>query len=162
MPSRFASHRTQEGFTLIELLITLAIIAILASVGIPSLLATRKAGNESTAISTLKSLVTAEETFRTRNLGGSNSYGALADLVAANSLAFPKDNGDGSFEARSYRFSTVVATSTEFALKAEPVSDTAGNRSFAVTNDGYVREKSAATLTESTVAQLQTLPIVAR
>ncbi|HEY3285111.1 MAG TPA: prepilin-type N-terminal cleavage/methylation domain-containing protein [Armatimonadota bacterium] len=151
-----------EGFTLIELLIVIAVVAILCSIGVPGLLAARKAGNEGVAIPTLKSMVAAEETYKNRNLGGTNCYANLAQLVSASHLSFPEDNHDGSFTASQYRYSTVECTASGYALKAEPLSASAGGRCFAVTEDGYIREKAASVLTESTGAQLRGLSIVAR
>ncbi len=152
----------KEGFTLIELLIVVAIIAILTSIGIPSLLGTRKAGNEATAIATLKSITSAEETFKSRNLGGDNEYGSLQELVAAKAQNFPHDNGDGTYMASAYVYSTVAVSATDYGIKAEPLTEAAGSRSFAVTTDGYVREKASSTIAESTVAALQGLSVVAR
>ena len=45
------------GFTLIELMIVVAIIAIIAAIAIPSLLNARKSGNQASAVSSLKTLV---------------------------------------------------------------------------------------------------------
>ena len=69
--------RREEGFTLIELMIVVAIIAIIAAIAIPSLLNARKAGNEASAISSLRTLTTVNEQYRTRF---QNYAGDLSDL----------------------------------------------------------------------------------
>src|SRR5438105_2917339 len=90
-PSRFlegernvtSTHRrSRKGFTLIELLIVIAVITILAAIAIPNLLSSRKAANETSAIASLRTLVTAEETYHK----GQNPpvYTDLSGLAGAN------------------------------------------------------------------------------
>ena len=69
----------QKGFSLIELLIVVAIILIIAAIAIPNLLRARIAANESSAVSSLRTINTAEVSYTTSypNLGYS---AALANL----------------------------------------------------------------------------------
>ncbi|HYA22608.1 MAG TPA: prepilin-type N-terminal cleavage/methylation domain-containing protein [Terriglobales bacterium] len=59
-----AQAENPEGFSLIELLIVVAIILIIAAIAIPSLLRSRIAANESSAVESLRTIGSAQVTFQ--------------------------------------------------------------------------------------------------
>src|SRR5215471_1893036 len=56
--------RKQKGFSLIELLIVVTIILIIAAIAIPNLMRSKQAANQSSAAGTIRTLITAEETYK--------------------------------------------------------------------------------------------------
>ena len=68
-----------KGFSLLELLIVVAIILIIATIAVPSLLRSRQASNESAAVGDMRSLNTAEATYSSSN---PSTYGPFTALVA--------------------------------------------------------------------------------
>ncbi len=91
------------GFTLIELMIVVAIIAIIASVAIPKLLSARLAANESAAISTLRSIASAQAQLHASaaidtDSDGGGEYGFFGELAGTAGLRID-DAGDVSTDA---------------------------------------------------------------
>jgi prepilin-type N-terminal cleavage/methylation domain-containing protein len=75
--------KKQNGFSLLELLIVVAIILIIATIAIPSLLRSRQAANESHAVANLRTLNTSEVQYISGHQG---QFGGLPELVTAGLL----------------------------------------------------------------------------
>ena len=130
--------KREHGFTLIELMIVVAIIAIIAAIAIPSLLNARKAGNEASAISSLRTLTTVNEQYRTRF----SEYGSvLTDIQDAGYI----DSVLGAGTKSGYTFTYNGGTNT-WNVAADPVtSGTTGDRFFFVDQTGVIRSDTTAT-----------------
>jgi len=87
MEMRENEMRKQKGFSLIELLIVVAIILIIAAIAIPNLLRARIAANESSAVSSIRTINTAEVTYQSAypTVGYSDTIAALGPGGAGSS-----------------------------------------------------------------------------
>ncbi len=156
--------RNQSGFSLIELLIVVAIILIIAAIAIPNLLRSRIAANEASAVNSLRTLTTAENTYYTnyptfgfacslKKLGGGK---VPPDQTAAGLIADDLSNGTKAGYTFTNGACTVAGTFTSgFQYSAAPLTPgQSGTRYFCTDTSGILRYSMADVATCYAVGQV--------
>lgn len=98
-PTRWDVKRSDDGFTLIEMMIVVTLIAIIAAIAVPNLIAARLSANESSAVATLRSISTAQAQFQMSgkcdvNDNGAGEYGLLREMSSAARVRTSPDAAD--------------------------------------------------------------------
>jgi hypothetical protein len=123
-----------------------SVLGIAAGVAIPSLLRARGAANESSAIGTLRSIASAEATYRSHH----GRYATMPQLVAAGML----DRSVADGVRNGYRFRQVEVTAETFEFAAEPTSDVGSDRAFNVSGDFIIRYATGAIAPKGTTGKV--------
>ena len=134
--------KIEKGFSLVELLIVIAIIAIIAGMAMPNLLASRMAANEVSAVNGCRAIGSAEVVFSTAN---NQLYTNLAGLVNASVL---DERFLSGFNGYKYNAGTVTNATAFLAhgpfLATPIVPDSTGRYNFGIGADQVIRYMGAA------------------
>jgi type IV pilus assembly protein PilA len=139
--------KTNRGFSLLELLIVVAIILIIATISIPSLLRSRQAANESAAVANLRTINTAQVAYSSANSG---VYGALVDLQNAGltDTSFSSPLGKSGY---TYTI-TLSAMNLDYTAAATAVATSTGRYDYYTTPDNVIRYSSISTRAPASLA----------
>ena len=158
--------RRAKGFSLIELLIVVAIILIIAAIGVPSFLNSRMAANESSAVSSLRTLNTAQISYNTTyaTVGFAATLTALAGtctgtVVPSSTSACLIDSDLESGTKSGYNFTlqgVSGAPAVSYQVIASPVNSVTGVHSFCSFEDALIRvSQTTITTCDGTIPEQQ-------
>jgi len=107
-----------RGFTLVEVMIVVAIIAVVAAIAIPNIMRMRCTANDKAALSAVRSIVTAMESYYMSQTPSSYLGAGLWALSSANPLYIDSSLGAGT--KQGYRFLSIPLTQNSYFIWAFP------------------------------------------
>ncbi len=132
-----SQHASAAGFSMIELMIVVVILAVVAAIAIPSLIASRRAGYESTAKQKLAAIGQQQTAFKT--LLGKRRYGSISELQAATAGGSPLLTANDT-TVTGWTFSDEgTASTTAFGAKVIPATGNPATYSFYISEDQTLR-----------------------
>lgn len=143
----------QKGFSLIELLIVVAIILIIASIAIPSLLAARRQTNETATVASLRTINAAQISYNSAypTVGYASTLAALggtncAPPSSASACLIDSQIASGTKNGYMYILSGAAGTpaGTYQVIASPTVPNQTGVRYFCSSPDGVVRVSMSA------------------
>jgi prepilin-type N-terminal cleavage/methylation domain-containing protein len=125
-----------KGFSLLELLIVVAIILIIATIAIPSLLRSRQAANESAAVANLRTINTAQITYLSSSGG---SYGTVTNLITEGLIDATFDTATNPKAGYLYALTLSGVGNSSYDATATPASDNTGRYGYYSGPDAVIR-----------------------